>query len=48
MVWGYAIGGVGALLCIVAADWPVVMVPGSRTGVILAVDAPAPRAGWPG
>jgi sugar lactone lactonase YvrE len=41
-------GPEGRTLFIVAADWPGVMEPDSRTGVILTVDAPAPRAGWPG
>jgi sugar lactone lactonase YvrE len=37
----------GRTLFIVAADWPGVMEPDSRTSAILSVDAPAPRAGWP-
>ncbi|MFD2352426.1 SMP-30/gluconolactonase/LRE family protein [Nonomuraea ferruginea] len=39
----------GRTLYVVAAEWnPSDPFGGPRTGQVLAVDAPAPRAGWPG
>jgi hypothetical protein len=37
-------------LFVLAAEWlgPAKMFEGSRTGRVLSVAAPAPRAGWPG
>jgi sugar lactone lactonase YvrE len=45
-----ALGGTGGrTLFLVAREWrgPESMSDGARTGKVLTIDAPAPRAGWP-
>lgn len=37
----------GTTLFVMAAEWPAALEPGSRTGLVLTVEAPAPHAGWP-
>ena len=40
-------GSDGRTLFMMAAEWPAALEPGSRTGRVLTVQAPAPRVGWP-
>jgi hypothetical protein len=42
-------GADGTTLFMMAADWrgPTKIADAAGTGIVLAVEAPAPRAGWP-